>query len=73
MWKPKVKDCLYNQMDVMTINVANVSLSKFCTSIDKLYLKNHNGYRDVPSTKMSALPDFIFNINIFMGLKIKES
>ena len=35
-----------------------------------LYLKNRNGYRHVLGTKISAIPNFIFNFNIFMGLKI---
>ena len=36
-----------------------------------LYLKNRNGYRHVLGTKMCATPNFIFNFNILMGLKIK--
>ena len=35
-----------------------------------LYLKNRNGYRHVLGTKISAIPKFIFNFNIFMGIKI---
>ena len=35
-----------------------------------LYLKNRNGYRHVLGTKISAIPNFIFNFNTFMGLKI---
>ena len=35
-----------------------------------LYLKNRNGYRHVLGTKISVMPKFIFNFNIFMGLKI---
>ena len=35
-----------------------------------LYLKNRNGYRHVLGTKISAIPNFIFNFNICMGLKI---
>ena len=58
-------------MHVTTINVTNFSLSQFCTSIYMLYLKNRNGYRDVLGTKMSTIPNFIFNFNICMGLKIK--
>ena len=58
-------------MHVTTISVTNFSLSQFCTSIYMLYLKTHNGYRDVLGSKMSAIPNFIFNFNIFMGLKIK--
>ena len=32
-----------------------------------LYLKNRNGYRHVLGTKISAIPNFIFNFNIFIG------
>ena len=54
-------------MHVTTISVTNFSLSQFCTSIYMLYLKTHNGYRDVLGTKMSAIPNFIFNFDIFIG------
>ena len=36
-----------------------------------LYLKNRNGCRHVLGTKMSTIPSFILNFNIFMGLKTK--
>ena len=55
----------------LTINVTNVSLSRVYTSFYMLYLKNRNGYRHVLGTKMSTIPNFIFNFNIFMGLKMK--
>ena len=35
-----------------------------------LYLKNHNRYRHVLGTKLTGKPNFIFNFNTFMGLKI---
>ena len=54
-----------------TISVTDVSLSQFCTSIYMLYLKIHNGYRDVLGTNISAVPNFIFNFNMFMVFKIE--
>ena len=38
-----------------------------------LYLKNCNGYRHALGTKMTAIPNFIFNLHIFIGLKINAS
>ena len=35
-----------------------------------LYLKNRNRYRHVLGTKLSGMPNFIFNFNTYMGLKI---
>ena len=35
-----------------------------------LYLKNRKSYRHVLGTKISGMPNFIFNLNTFMGLKI---
>ena len=35
-----------------------------------LYLKNHNRYRHVLATKISAISKFKFDSNMFMGLKI---
>ena len=35
-----------------------------------LYLKNRNRYRHVLGTKLSGMPNFIFNLNTYMGLKI---
>ena len=35
-----------------------------------LFLKNHNGYRHVLGTKISAISKFKFDSNMFMGLKI---
>ena len=61
----------YDHIHLTTINVTNVSLSRVCTSFYMLYLKNRNGYRHVLGAKMSTIPNFIFNFNIFMGLKIK--
>ena len=34
------------------------------------YLKNHKRYRHVLGTNLSAMPNFIFNFNTFMGLII---
>ena len=35
-----------------------------------LYLENRNRYRHVFGIGISAMTDFIFNFNTFMGLKI---
>ena len=35
-----------------------------------LYLKNCNRYRHKLGTKISKMTNFIFNFNMFMGLKI---
>ena len=35
-----------------------------------LYLKNRNRYRHALGTEISAIPNFIFNFNTFMGLRI---
>ena len=35
-----------------------------------LYLKNHNRYRHELGTKLTGKPNFIFNFNTFIGIKI---
>ena len=61
----------YDHIHLTTINLTKFSFFRLCTSFYMMYLKNRIGYRHVLGTKMSTIPNFIFNINIFMGLKIK--
>ena len=53
-----------------SINVRNALLSQVCKSYYMLYLKSRNRYRRVLGTTISGMPNFIFNFNTFMGLKI---
>ena len=54
----------------LTINVVNALLSRVCKKSHMLYLKNRKGYRHVLGTTLSGMPNFIFNFNTHMGLKI---
>ena len=60
----------YHHIDLTTINVTNVLLSRVCKSTYMPYLKNHKRYRHVLGTEISVMPKFIFNFNTFMVLKI---
>ena len=44
-----------------------------CKGSYMLYLKNRKGYRHALGTKKSGMPNFIFNVNPFMGLKVNAS
>lgn len=46
------------------------ALPSLYKSVHMLYLKNRNRYRHILGNKISARPNFIFNFNTFMWLKI---
>ena len=65
--------CLYHNLNYSCYMLQLSLLSGVCKSAYMLYLKNRNRYKHVLGTEISVMSNFLFNFNIFMGLKTNAS